>query len=83
MAIGPGKDLEIAQGTVQEIGINTMIEAKAQVEIEGKGPELFQEKERVDPEQIQDLGQVLVLAQIEIDLDAMNMIILLGNALMH
>ena len=43
---GPGKDLEITQGIVQEIGINAVIEAKAEVQIEGKGPELLQEKER-------------------------------------
>ena len=74
--IGPGKYLEITQGTIQEIGINTTIEAKAEVEIEGKGPELLQE--RADPEQIQDLDQVPMLALIEIDLGAigaMNMII--------
>ena len=47
--IGPGKDLEITQGTVQEIEITTAIEAKAEVEIEGKGPELLPEKERADP----------------------------------
>ena len=69
----------ITQGTVQEIGINTAIEAKAEVEIEGKGPELLQEKDRVDSGQIQDLDQVPILALIETDLgaiDAANMIIL-------
>ena len=45
-------------GTVQEIGINTAIEAKAEVEIEGKGPELLPEKGKVDPEQNQGLDQV-------------------------
>ena len=77
--IGPGKDLEITQGTVQEIGINAVIETKIEVDIEGKGQELLQEKERVDPGQIQDLDQVPVLALIETDLgviDAANIIIL-------
>ena len=37
--IDPGKGLE----TIQEIGINIMIEAKAEVEIGGKGLELPQE----------------------------------------
>ena len=86
VVIGTGQDLEITQGTVQEIGINTVIEARAEVEIEGKGPELLQEKERVDQGQIQDLDQVPVLALIEADLgaiDAANVIILQGNALMH
>ena len=76
--IGPGKDLEIAQGTVQEIGINTVIEAKAEIEIEGKGPELLQEKKRADPEQIQGPDQVPMFALIETDLgaiEATNMII--------
>ena len=76
--IGPGKDLEITQGTVQEIGINTATAVKADVEIEGKGLELLQEKERVDPGQIQGPHQVPVLALIETDLgaiDAANMII--------
>ena len=77
--IGPGKDLEITQGTVQEIGINAVIETKIEVDIEGKGQDLLQEKERVDPGQIQDLDQVPVLALIETDLgviDAANIIIL-------
>ena len=39
--VGPGKDLEITQETVQEIGINTVIEARAEVEIGGKGLELL------------------------------------------
>ena len=55
-----------------------MIEAKAEVEIGGKGPELLHEKERVDPGQIQYLDQVPMLALIETDLDAIgavNMII--------
>ena len=64
--IGPAKDLEITQGMVQEIGIN-MIEAKAEVEIGGKGPEVLQEEERVDSEQIQDPDQIIMLALIEID----------------
>ena len=76
--IGPGKDLEITQGTVQEIGVNAVIETKIEVDIEGKGQELLQEKERVDPGHIQDLDQVSILALIETDLgaiDAVNMII--------
>ena len=63
-----------------------MIEARAEVEIEGKGPDLLQEKERVGPGQIQDLDQVPMLALIETDLgaiDAANMTILRGNALMY
>ena len=75
--IGPGPDIGAIQGTVQEIGI---IETKAEVEIEDKGPGLFQEIEKID----QDLDQVSMLAQTGIGpgvIDAMNMITLLGNAL--
>ena len=75
--IGPGPDIGAIQGTVQEIGI---IETKAEVEIEDKGPGLFQEIEKIG----QDLDQVSMLAQTGIGpcvIDAMNMITLLGNAL--
>ena len=75
--IGPGLDIRVIQGTVQEIGT---IETKAEVEIEDIGPRLFQEIEKVD----QDLDQVPMLAQTGIGpgvIDAMNMITLLGNAL--
>ena len=75
--IGPGPDIGAIQGTVQEIGI---IETKAEVEIEDKGPGLFQEIEKIG----QDLDQVSMLAQTGIGpgvVDAMNMITLLGNAL--
>ena len=63
-----------------------MIEAKGEVEIEGKGLEVPQEKEKVDLGQIQDLDPVLVLALIEADLDAIgavNMITSQENAIMH
>ena len=75
--IGPGPDIGAIQGTVQEIGT---IETKAGVEIEDKGPGLFQEIEKVD----QDLDQAPMLAQTGIGpgvIDAMNIITLLGNAL--
>ena len=76
--IGPGLDIGVIQGTVQEIGT---IETKVEVEMEDKGPGLFQEIEKTD----QDLDQVPVLAQTGIGqcvIDAMNMITLLENALM-
>ena len=73
--IGPGPDIGAIQGTVQDIGI---IEIKAEVEIEDKGPGLFQEIEKIG----QDLDQGPMLAQTGIGpgvMDAMNMITLLGN----
>ena len=75
--IGPDPDIGAIQGTIQEIATI----AKAEVEIEDKGPELFQEIEKID----QGLDQVPVLAQTGTGpgvIDAMNMIILLGNSLM-
>ena len=88
IVIGPGKDLEITQGRLQEIGINTVIEAKAEEEIGDKGLGLIQgiETGKLGQEQIQDLDQVPMLALMETDLgaiDAANMIISQGNALMH
>ena len=75
--IGPGPDIGAIQGTIQEIATI----AKSEVEIEDKGPGLFQGIEKID----QDLDQVTMLAQTGIGpgvIDAMNMITLLGNALM-
>ena len=46
--IGPGPDIEV----IQEIPQGTdMIETKTEVEIEDKGPELFQEIGKIDPDQ--------------------------------
>ena len=42
IATHPGKDSEIAQGTVQEIGINTAIGTRAEVQIGDKGLGLIQ-----------------------------------------
>ena len=83
---GPDKGLEIIQERTQEIEINTIEGARAEVEIGDKGPGLFQGTEtgKVDPEQNQGLDLVVMLAPIGTDLDAtdaVNMIILLGNAL--
>ena len=49
---GPDKGLEIIQGTVQEIEINTIVGTRAEVEIGDKGPGLFQGTEtgKVGPE---------------------------------
>ena len=73
-----GPDIGAIQGTIQEIGT---IETKAEVEIEDKGPGLFQEIGKGD----QGLDHVPMLAQTRIGpgvIDAMNMITLLGKALM-
>ena len=84
---GPDKGLEVIQGTAQEVEINTIVGTRAEVEIGDKGPGLFQGTEmgKVGPEQNQGLDLTPMLALIGTDLDvtdAVNMIILLGNALM-
>ena len=69
--IGPGLDIEVIQGIILEIDI---IGTKAEVEIEDKGPRLFQEIGKIDPDQ----APMLVLIEIGQDaIGAMNMTILL------
>ena len=55
--IGRGPGIEVLQEIFQDIGIGMV---KVEVETEEKGPELHQEKERID----QGLDLVPVLAQI-------------------
>ena len=74
--LGPG--IEVPQEIIQQTGTEL---TKAEVGIEDKGPELLQEKERID----QGLDLVPVSVQIgtgQDAIDAINMTILLENALM-
>ena len=76
--IDPGPDIEAIQGITQEIDI---IETKSEVEIEVKGLGLFQEIGKIE----HGPDQAPLLALIGIGpsaIDVMNMITLLGNALM-
>ena len=71
IAVDPGPDIRVIHGIIQIQEMDTVIiETKAEVEIEGKGLEVPQEKEKVDLGQIQDLGPVLVSALKETDSDA-------------
>ena len=74
--LGPG--IEVPQKIIKETCTEL---TKAEVGIEDKGPELLQGKERID----QGLDLVPMSVQIGTGqdvIDAMNMIILLENALM-
>ena len=82
---GPGKEIGAVQEKVPnlEVEINT-IEIRVEM-VAGDRVEIIQETEKIDPDLSQGQDQATMSAQTGIDvnaIDAMNMIILQGNALM-
>ena len=88
--VHPGKDIEVTLEIISEIGHMTAIKAGIEigqaVERKDKGPEqnLEIETEKTGPLQDLDLAPMLIQTGIGLDdIDVLNMIILLENALMH